>query len=71
MPRVDRILSTSAIGAKLSFSFVGKGLALAFDFGKKSAEFSYRLDGADAVITCWERPNWCGDGGMVSNLLDC
>lgn len=63
LPRVDRVLSTSAIGAKLSFSFVGRGVALAFDFGKKSAEFSYRLDGADAVTTCRQRPDWCGDGG--------
>lgn len=60
---VDQILSTSAIGAKLSFSFSGKGLALAFDFGKKSAEFTYKLDGGPAITTCRDRPNWCEDGG--------
>lgn len=63
MPWVDQVLSTSAIGAKLSFSFTGKGLALAFDFGKKSAEFTYKLDGAPAITTCRDRPTWCGDGG--------
>ncbi|OAS17848.1 SGNH/GDSL hydrolase family protein [Paenibacillus oryzisoli] len=63
MPRVDQILCTSAIGAKLSFSFTGKGLALAFDYGKKSAEFTYRLDGGSPITTCRDRPNWCGDSG--------
>ncbi|UKS26679.1 GDSL-type esterase/lipase family protein [Paenibacillus sp. HWE-109] len=63
MPWVDQILSTSAVGAKLSFSFKGKGLALAFDYGKKSAEFTYRLDGGPAVTTCRDRPGWCEDGG--------
>jgi lysophospholipase L1-like esterase len=63
MPWVDQILGTSAIGAKLSFSFTGKGLALAFDFGKKSAEFTYKLDGAPAITCCRDRPNWCGDSG--------
>ncbi|OPH48455.1 hypothetical protein BC351_08280 [Paenibacillus ferrarius] len=63
MPRVDQILTTAAIGAKLSFSFTGKGLALAFDFGKKSAEFTYQLDGGPAITTRRDRPNWCNDGG--------
>ncbi|NQX59672.1 SGNH/GDSL hydrolase family protein [Paenibacillus qinlingensis] len=63
MPWVDQILSTSAIGAKLSFSFTGKGVALAFDFGKKSAEFTYQLDGGPAITTCRDRPDWCEDGG--------
>ncbi|MNR20933.1 hypothetical protein D3C85_1378060 [compost metagenome] len=63
MPRVDQMLTTSAIGAKLSFSFKGKGVALAFDFGKRSAEFTYQIDGGPAITTCRERPNWCNDGG--------
>ena len=65
MPWVDQLLCTSAIGAKLSFSFVGKGLAFVFDFGKKSAEFRYRLDGADEITTYRERPDWCNDGGWL------
>ncbi|OCT12070.1 hypothetical protein A8709_29900 [Paenibacillus pectinilyticus] len=65
MPRVDQILTTSAIGAKLSFSFNGKGLALAFDFGKKSAEFTYKLDGGPEITTCRDRPNWCEDAGWL------
>lgn len=65
MPRVDRLLSTSAIGAKLSFSFTGRGLVLIFDFGKKSAEFIYRLDGGEAVAANRDRPDWCLDGGWL------
>ncbi|MGO4545436.1 GDSL-type esterase/lipase family protein [Paenibacillus sp. 2TAB23] len=63
LPWVDHMLSTSAVGAKLSFSFTGRGLALAFDFGKKSAEFIYRLDGGPAITSSRERPSWCADGG--------
>ncbi|MDR6550399.1 hypothetical protein [Paenibacillus qinlingensis] len=63
MPRVDQILTTAAIGAKLSFSFTGTGVALAFDFGKRSAEFTYQLDGGPAITTCRDRPSWCNDGG--------
>ncbi|MFC3798894.1 GDSL-type esterase/lipase family protein [Cohnella sp. GCM10012308] len=65
MPRVDRLLSTSAIGATLSFSFSGRGLVLVFDFGKKSAEFVYRLDGGEAVAVSRDRPDWCKDGGWL------
>ncbi len=65
LPRVDQLLTTSAIGAKLSFTFSGTGLALIFDFGKKSAEFRYRLDGGEAVTSSRERPDWCGDGGWL------
>lgn len=63
LPWVDRLLCTSAIGAKLSFAFAGKGLALAFDFGKKSAEFRYRLDGGELIMTNRERPEWTQEGG--------
>lgn len=42
---IDRMLATSAVGAKLSFAFEGTGLALAFDFGKRSADFRYRING--------------------------
>ncbi|MDF2648096.1 MAG: lysophospholipase L1-like esterase [Paenibacillus sp.] len=65
MPWVDRMLCTSAIGAKLSFTFLGCGLALAFDFGKKSSEFRYRLNGGESVTTLRERPEWCQDGGWL------
>lgn len=65
MPRVDQLLCTSAIGAKLSFTFKGRGLALAFDFGKKSSEFKYRIDGGEVITSNRDRPAWCGDGGWL------
>lgn len=60
---IDRILSTAAVGAGLSFRFSGRGLALAFDFGKTASEFRYRFDDSDWIGVTRERPDWCGDGG--------
>ena len=60
---MDRILTTSAVGASLQFDFTGCGLCLGFDFGKLSAEFSYSLDGGEWKTSCRERPVWCGEEG--------
>ncbi|WP_165822563.1 SGNH/GDSL hydrolase family protein [Paenibacillus montanisoli] len=60
---IDRVLETAAIGAKLAFTFEGRGLSLGFDFGKKSAEFRYRIDGGDWIRVSRDRPDWCGDDG--------
>lgn len=62
---IDRALSTSAIEAKLAFSFEGRGLALAFDFGKLSAECRYRIDGGEWQVSSRERPDWCGPAGWL------
>lgn len=62
---IDRALSTSAVGAKLAFSFEGRGFALAFDFGKNSAECRYRIDGGEWKETSRERPAWCGPTGWL------
>ncbi|WP_027092774.1 SGNH/GDSL hydrolase family protein [Cohnella thermotolerans] len=62
---IDRTLSTFAVGAKLRFSFEGQVLALAFDFGKRSAEFRYRIDGGEWIVSSRERPDWCGDSGWM------
>ncbi|MEK0312800.1 SGNH/GDSL hydrolase family protein [Cohnella sp. 56] len=62
---IDQALSTSAIGSKLYFSFEGRGLALAFDFGKLSAECRYRIDGGAWQATARERPDWCGPHGWL------
>lgn len=69
---IDQVLWTSAIGAKLSFSFKGRGLSMAFDFGKTSAEFRYRLDCGEWIETKRERPWWVGDQGWykLENLYD-
>ncbi|MDF2815545.1 MAG: lysophospholipase L1-like esterase [Paenibacillus sp.] len=60
---IDQVLYTSAIGARLSFSFEGTGLALGFDFGKLSSEFRYRINNGDWNQSSRERPDWCGDQG--------
>ncbi|GIP20975.1 SGNH/GDSL hydrolase family protein [Paenibacillus sp. J22TS3] len=60
---IDQVLETAAVGAKLEFSFEGRGLALGFDFGKSSAEFRYRLDGGDFKVSSRDRPSWVGDEG--------
>ncbi|MBB6733303.1 SGNH/GDSL hydrolase family protein [Cohnella zeiphila] len=62
---IDRALSTFAVGAKLAFSFEGTVLALAFDFGKSSAEFRYRIDGGEWTTSNRERPDWCGASGWL------
>jgi hypothetical protein len=66
---IDQMLTTSAIGAKLVFSFEGTGLALAFDFGKRSADFRYRIDGGEPAIHVFDRKEWCPDEGMFHLAL--
>ncbi|MDQ0058564.1 SGNH/GDSL hydrolase family protein [Paenibacillus harenae] len=60
---IDRVLETAAIGARLSFEFDGRGLALGFDFGKASAEFRYRIDGGEWQTEKRERPDWVSADG--------
>ncbi|THF72684.1 SGNH/GDSL hydrolase family protein [Cohnella fermenti] len=62
---IDYTLSTFAVGAKLGFDFEGTVLALAFDFGKRSAEFRYRLDGGEWAASNRIRPDWCGTSGWM------
>lgn len=66
---IDQLLTTSAVGAKLSFAFEGTGLALAFDFGKRSANFRYRIDDGEPVVHAFDRPDWCPDEGMLHLAL--
>lgn len=61
----DHVLETNTIGAKLSFTFKGRGVALAFDFGKASADFKYRIDNGEWVIVQLDRPDWVGSGGWL------
>jgi hypothetical protein len=60
---MDQVLATAAVGARLSFRFRGRGLALGFDFGTTSAEFRYRLDGGAWVVSARDRPEWCAASG--------
>jgi len=63
------MIDTAAVGARLSFSFEGRGLTLGFDFGKASSEIRYRLDGADWVVTERTRPLWAGEAGWLRMSL--
>lgn len=63
-PWIDRTLETAAVGARLAFSFTGRGLALGFDFGKASSEYRIRLDGGEWTTTERGRPDWCGNDGL-------
>jgi hypothetical protein len=66
---IDHVLYTSAVGARLSFSFEGRGLMLGFDFGKASAEFRYRLDQGDWKASNLDRPDWSGADGWYRTVL--
>ena len=61
----DHVLETNTIGAKLSFTFKGRGVALAFDFGKASADFKYRIDKGDWNVVRLDRPDWVGSSGWL------
>ncbi|WP_214626504.1 SGNH/GDSL hydrolase family protein [Paenibacillus agaridevorans] len=65
---IDQVLETAAIGAKLKFTFEGRGLTLGFDFGKTSSEIRYRLDGGPWETTVRDRPDWCGNDGWYRML---
>lgn len=62
---LDQVLETHAPGSALGFYFVGRGLAFIFNYGRRSAEFRYRLDGGDWITAARERPDWGGDRGLV------
>ncbi|MBW5444819.1 hypothetical protein GE107_01910 [Cohnella sp. CFH 77786] len=69
-PWAEQVLYTSSIGSGLEFPFRGTALYLGFDFGKRSAEFRYRIDGGEWRESNRERPSWCGDRGwFVLNAL--
>lgn len=68
----DHVIETNKIGAKLSFTFKGRGVALAFDFGKACADFKYRIDNGDWDVVQLDRPDWVGSSGWLrlSTLAD-
>ena len=56
-------LYTSAVGAELEFTFVGKGLFMVQMFGKLAAEFDYQIDDGE-IIHCEpinNRYDWMGE----------
>ena len=60
---IDQVLDTAAVGAKLYFSFNGRGLCMGFDFGKTSGEFRYRIDKGEWKESKRERSWWVEDKG--------
>jgi len=61
--RMDQVLMTNGIGAKLRIPFHGTGLVLFFDFGSMSCEFYQTLDAGEKEAVARERYDWHGTGG--------
>lgn len=57
---MDQVLTTSALGAKLSFEFTGRGLCLGFEFGKLASEYRYRIDEGEVKTSRRDRADWVG-----------
>lgn len=70
---IDQTLETPAVGlgAKIGFTFEGRGISLGFEYGKKSAGFKYRLDGGDWIISPVEKPSWAPDDGWFRCINVC
>ncbi|MCL2701056.1 MAG: hypothetical protein FWE88_05115 [Phycisphaerae bacterium] len=66
---MDQVLSTAAVGAKMSCEFEGRALCLAFDFGTNASEYRYRIDGGEPVRSDRDRPDWVGPSGWYR--MDC
>jgi len=66
---IDRVLLCTAPGAGLRFSFSGRGLVLAFDFGRSAGEIRYRVDGGEWRASQRDCPAWANDLGWLRPLL--
>lgn len=64
-----QVLESHTPGARARFDFSGRGLVLVFEYGKRSAELIYRIDGGGWVPVARERHDWGGDCGMVQPLV--
>jgi len=62
---LDQVLETHAPGSRLEFDFTGHGLVLITKYGKRSAEFNYRIDGGEWIPVVRPRFDWGGDRNMV------
>lgn len=68
-PGITQVLMTVAPGAGLRVDFAGRGLLLAFDFGKASGEIRYRLDGGAWEESQRDCPSWAGEAGWLRPLV--
>ena len=66
---LDRVLLSTAPGARVCLAFSGRGLLVAFDFGKTSGEIRHRMDGGEWKVTLRDCPPWVGDCGWLRPLL--
>jgi hypothetical protein len=66
---MSRALHSTVPGARLKFSFTGRGLVLGLDFGRLSGELRYRVDGGAWQTTARDRPAWAGDSGWYRPLV--
>jgi len=64
-PWLDQVWETSAIGARMTIDFEGRGICLGFDFGKASSEFRYQIDQSDWLTSKRDRPDWVPDQGWL------
>ncbi len=70
-----RMLCTAAIGAKLSFAFVGRGAVITHVHSKRSAEFLYRVDREEWQASNRTRSEFLWDDGrphvywLAENLM--
>lgn len=75
-PFYGRVLTTSAPGARVRFSFTGRGLALATHLDDTAAELRWQLDDGPWYTTIRERPAWARQNGwfrfdlLADDLLD-
>ena len=60
-----QVLESHTPGARLVMDFDGAGLALIIEYGKRSADFAYRLDGGEWTPVERTHHDWGGDCGMV------
>ncbi|MBD2846390.1 hypothetical protein IDH44_14395 [Paenibacillus sp. IB182496] len=60
---LDQALFSSSPGARLAFSFTGRGVTLASIFGQYAAEYRYRIDGGAWMDSARDRSVWCPEKG--------
>lgn len=61
---MDQLLSTSAPGSTIRVEFEGRAVLGAFDFGKKSAEVQYSIDGGPTQVSHFDKLDWVPDCGL-------
>lgn len=66
---IEQVLETHAVGARLCVNFSGRGLVLIIEYGKIAAEFKYRIDGGEWMVSSRLRHDWMGERGCVTPFV--